>query len=473
MVMGHIQRKMKKEGNMDLIEPLAENIVNINYNDLPEDIIDITKMCILDSIGTMIAGSDAPGCRNIVEIVKEWGGKEESTIMIYGGKVPAHDAALANAVMARALDFDDGVDKGMHMSSSLIPTAFAAGEKIGGINGKEFLTAIALGTDIAVRISKATLDYHGFDPTLTCGIFGTTACAAKILGFNKEKMKNALGIAFNESSGSFQSNIDGALSVRLNQGFAACEGIMSAIFADRGITGVKNVLNGIYGYFHLISNDKSNLIYVKEDLGKKFYGTETLFKRWPSCGGTLTAADATLELKEEYNIDPDEVDNVIVRVGEYCYNICGGHEFRIGENPVVDAQFSHQYVVANILLRGKPNLKHFTDEYIKDPNILKLIKKIKPVVDSERDSQEKLLETDIEITLKDGRVLTKRIDVMRGHPQKPLTMDDIIDKFKDNILFARDKGVNLKNNSEDRIINIISDIENVKDIREIIPLLIF
>ena len=458
---------------MDLISLLAENVIGITYDDLPRECVDVTKMSILDSIGTMIAGADAAGCKNIVDIVKEWGGKEEATIMIYGGRVPAHNAALANAVMARALDFDDAIDKGMHLGASLVPTEFAVGEKIGGISGKDFLTAIALATDTAARICKSTLDNHGFDTTLACGIFGTTTCGAKLFGLDLTKMKNAFGIAFNEASGSFQSNIDGALSVRLNQGLAACEGIMSAIFADKGITGVTNVFDGIYGYYHLFSNDKSDLNFLTEELGKKFYGTETIFKRWPSCGGTLTAADASIDLKEEHNIDPDEVEKVIITVGEGCYNLCGGHEFKIGDNPVVDAQFSHQYVVANILLRGRPKLRHFTNEYIKDSRILNLTKKIKPVVDKERDLRGNLFETDVEITLKDGTVLTNKTDLMKGHPQKPASTADIIEKFKDNLSFSRENGIPLRPDSEKQIIDAVMDIEKIKDIKEIVSFLLF
>ncbi|MDY6861712.1 MAG: MmgE/PrpD family protein [Thermodesulfobacteriota bacterium] len=455
---------------MDLIKTLITNVVDSGFNDLPHDVITITKMGILDAIGALIAGANAQGCKEIVDIVKEWGGKEESTVMIYGGKIPAHNAALANAVMARALEIDDAIDKGMHMSSSLVPVGFAIGEKAGGISGKDFLTAIALGTDIAARISKATLDYHGFDPTLACGIFGTTACASKLLGLDKVKMENAMGLAFNESSGSFQSNIDGTLSVRLNQGLAACEGIMSAIFADRGITGVKNVLNGPFGYFHLFSNDQKNLHYLEEDLGKKFYGIYTIFKRWPSCGGTLPAVDATLELKEQYNITPDDIEHITVRISEFCYSVC--KDFKPEENPAVDAQFSHRYVIANVLLRGRPKIEHFTDEYIKDKEIRKLIDKIEPEEDITRDCNTRLLETDVEMKLKDGRLLTKKLNVMKGHPENPVTEDEIVAKFRDTLYFAKSKGIGW-NKDPEKIIDAVKNIEDIDDIREIVSLLTF
>lgn len=441
----------------DIFKELASHIVNTKYSDIPQSTLTITKMCIIDTLGTLIAGSAAEGCVTLVDLVKEWGGKEESTIMLHGGKVPAHSAAMVNSVMARALDFDDGEENGMHPSASLVPTALAISEKLGGLNGRELLTAIVLGADVAGRINFATLDYHGFDPTLTCNIFGTVTVAGKLLGLDENQMWNALGLAFNECSGTFQSNIDGALAVRLNQGLASYEGIMSAIFAQRGITGVKNIGQGTYSYFHLYSNDKANLEHLTVDLGKNFYGEKSIFKRWPSCGGTLIATDLMVELVEEESLEPEDVESIFVTVGRFFYNLVG-KDFKIGPNPQVDAQFSLQYTISNALLRKKPKIEHFSVDNILDKKILELVNKVKVVLDPQVcPAGSDYRKTTLEVYLKDGRKISKTGLISKGHPDNPLNMQNIILKYQDNARFAQ----KLPLEKTEQIITLVTNLENV------------
>ncbi|MCL5405421.1 MAG: MmgE/PrpD family protein [Deltaproteobacteria bacterium] len=453
----------------DIFKTLASHIVRTSYDNIPAIYLKTTKMNILDSIGTMIAGFCAAGCQPIVELVKEWGGKPESTVMMYGGKLPAHSAALANAVMARALDFDDAEENGMHPSAALMPVAFAVAESLGGVSGKAFLTAVTLGADVAGRINFATLDYHGFDPTLTCIIFGTTTVAGKLLGLNEEQMWSALGLAFNECSGTFQSNIDGVLSVRLNQGLAACEGIMCAQFAKRGITGVRNIEQGVYGYFHLYSNDKADRELLTKDLGDFYYGAKTIFKRWPSCGATLTASDIMVELVEE-GLNPEDVEDISVTVGQFTYNLVG-HPFKVGPNPPVDAQFSLQYTVANALLQKTPKLIHFTNEYILDDEVQNLIKKVNIILDPMISVAGKdYLKTTIDVNLTNGKKLSRTELVFKGYPDNPIFMDDVIMKYRDNISFPPKR---LPSEKTERIIGLVNALESVENTNEFIPLIQF
>ena len=453
----------------DIFKSLASHIVKTNYEDIPAKFINITKMNILDSMGTLIAGFSSAGCQTIVEMVKEWGGKAESTILMYGGKAPAHSAALANAVMSRALDFDDAEENGMHPSAALMPEAMAVSESLGGVSGKELLTAVALGADVAGRINYATLDYHGFDPTLSCLMFGTTTVAGKLLGLNEEQMWNALGFALNECSGTFQSNIDGVLSVRLNQGLVASEGIMCAQFAKRGLTGVKNIGQGVYGYFHLYSNDKGDLELLTRDLGKVFYGQQTIFKRWPSCGATLAATDVTVDFVEK-GLKPEDVEDITVTVGKFTYNLVG-HPFKIGPNPPVDAQFSIQYAISNALLRKKPTLTHFNaKECILDDKVQELIKKVKVVLDDRiSPAGGDYLKTTLDVKMKDGKVLTGSMIRAKGFPENPVSMEDVVMKYRDNVQFAQKKLPSVKT---DKIIELVNGLENVRSTNDFIPLIL-
>lgn len=205
---------------MEAEKKLAHYVTDTKYDDLPGEPVDIIRNVILTVLGTTLAGAAADGCRALVTQIQEWGGKEEATILVHGGKVPAYNAALANSVMARALNFCDAMSPGIHIGSSSVPTALATAELMGGCGGEEFLTALVLGTEIAARINSVS-DYDGFDPTGVCGIFAATAVAGRILRLNSQQMLNALALAFNRAGGSFQSNIDGSLAVRVIQGFVS------------------------------------------------------------------------------------------------------------------------------------------------------------------------------------------------------------------------------------------------------------
>ena len=188
---------------MDIVSVLADHITRATYETCPTDALAMSKLSILDTLGTAIAGHSAAGCAPVVKVVREWGGRPEATVWFDGTRVIAPHAALANAVMSRALDYDDALTKGVHLSSALLPATLALAEARGGVSGRELLATFAVATDVVARINAATLDYHGFDPTLTCGIFGVAAAAARLRGLTAAQTIDGLGIALNEASGTF------------------------------------------------------------------------------------------------------------------------------------------------------------------------------------------------------------------------------------------------------------------------------
>jgi 2-methylcitrate dehydratase PrpD len=149
---------------MELEKKIVEYILNARLEDFPRQDLDIARSMILTNIGTIVAGASAEGCKKLADLVKDWGGKEEATILIHGGKVPAHHAVLANSNMARALDIDDAMIPGMHVGASSVPTALAAAELAGGCTGEEFLASISIGQDVVARINLSTT-YEGSEPT--------------------------------------------------------------------------------------------------------------------------------------------------------------------------------------------------------------------------------------------------------------------------------------------------------------------
>jgi 2-methylcitrate dehydratase PrpD len=454
---------------METEKRLAEYVSDTKFEDLPQEPVDIIKNVILTVLGTTIAGATAEGCEALVNQVKEWGGKKEATILIHGGKVPAYNAALVNATMARALDFCDAMMPGMHVGSSSIPTALATAELVGGCSGKEFLTALVLGTEIAARINSVSI-YDGFDPTGICSIFATAAIAGRILRLNSKQMLDTLALAFNKAAGSFQCNIDGALAVRVIQGFVSQGGIICAQLAQKGITGPKNFLEGTYGYFHLYAKDKYDLQSVTKKLGERFEMDKTLFKKYPSCGCTLGSTDAILDLIEEKDLTPEEIADIDIKVPPYSYKLVGA-QFEVGDNPKVNAQFNIQYCVANALFRKSSKLHHFDESYIRDPKIMDMTKKIHISPEPSLDDPERpgfSLAAHMKVTTKKGNVYHKAVDIPRGLPGNPMTKEEHVERFRDCLNYA-DKPLPKVNG--EKIISMVDRLEESKDVRSLIPLL--
>jgi 2-methylcitrate dehydratase PrpD len=452
---------------MDITERVVKNVIQTHYDDLPEAAIKVTKLAILDTIGCIIAGSTAPGCLSIREQVLEWGGKQESTVAMYGDRVPCPNAAFVNSTMARALDFDTTWARGIHMSAASIPTALAVAEMRQGVSGKDLLTAIVAGEDLAIRIHLATSGYDGFEPTGVCGILGLAAIAGKILGLDEREMLDALAIAFNRAAGSYQPNVDGALMVRVQEGLASRSGIESALLAKRGISGGEDTLEGIYGFFHLYSNDTYDMNMLTANLGKEFLGAvETMFKKYPACGGTGSAIDATLQLVAETNVRPEDVHEITVDSGQFFHSFLG-NSFKPGTNPQGAAQFSYQYTVANALVRRRFSVEDITPEMIDDPEVLRIAEKVHPRVND--DFAKESGTTIVRILTKGGVEYSKRVDYRKGSKQDPLSREEIVEKF----LYCADPAkARLPVGAPREIIRIIDELERVNDLQELIRLIV-
>jgi len=457
---------------MDASILLAQNIVRSHYDDIPVEVPEAIKKDILDTLGVAIAGSSAPGGREIMELILEWGGKEESTVIMLGHRVPSPYAALVNGTMAHALDFDDAHEKYvLHAGVTVIPAAFAVAERVGQVSGKEFITALSLGIDVICRLGAASIRNPsdlGHMYTSLYGVFGATAAAGKILGLDEQEMVNAFGIAYSQASGNFQCIVDGALTKRMQAGFASSSGVTSALLASKGLTGAKNSFEGLKGLFQVYHRGEYDPQPLTFDLGKNLGVTGLSFKPYPCCRNCHPFIDATLALAEEHNINPDNIDEILVRCGEVARILCEPLLQRQQPRVVVDAQFSIPWVVATALVKRKVTLEDFTPEAILNPSIKRITSKITAEVDPQMDSRG-TTSAFVQIRMKDSRaVCSRREDLAKGNPEKPMSFDEICDKFR-NCTHYGVKTMSVKKAS--RVINMIRDLEKVNDVSQIIRLL--
>ncbi|MFC1967617.1 MmgE/PrpD family protein [Chloroflexota bacterium] len=456
---------------------LAQNVIKTRFEDLPPEAIEATKNDILDTLGVGIAGTTAAAAKEVLELGREWGGKPESTIVSFGDKMPSYMAAFINGTMAHGLDFDDNHDKAtLHVGPAVVSAAMAIAERVGNIDGKTFSTAVALGADLIIRMGLATkrpLHEGGFMFTPLYGYFGAAAASGKILGLDQGQMVNAFGIAYAQAAGNMQVNVDNehALTKRLSVGFASKGGVMSALLAQKGLTGAQHSMEGRFGLFNLYQRGEYDRSILLKDLGKVFEIASISFKPYSCCRQIHAFADAARQLKRDYEINPDNIQSITVYINETAGKaLCEPLDLRRAPQEEVFAQFSLPYNVGVALARGKVVINDFTIEAMKDPDVLAITRKITPKVDPALSNRKNLSpETAVEILMKDGTVLKSKSTVTpKGHPDNPMSWAELGEKFMDCVSHSAEP---LSKGNVEKAIDLCAHLENVSDVSQIVRLL--
>ena len=443
---------------------LAEFIHKTKFSDLDEITKKTVKREMIAFYGALIAGSGTAAA-GAADFVSDMGGKPEATVLIKGGKIPAHQAAFANAAMGRALDIDDHIGPGAHIGAGAMPAALASAELVGGCTGEEFITAVATGVETSLRLKLLEEDYAGFDPTGVTSPFSASAAASKLLGLDETQIWNALGLVTDRVGASFQHYIDGVLAGPVMQGWVAQSGVESARLTQYKITGTVNFLEGVYSYFHLFGRDKEDISYVTKDLGKEWHLKNLNFKKFPSCGLTQGSTDLILKMMAEHGFKADDVDRVEIHVPPFTFKLVG-HPLKIGDNPRVDAQFNVGYCVANALMRAPVTIAHFDESQIRDQKVIDFVNE-KITVISDTAVERVHYSSDILVWTKDGQKYLDKIDVPPGTPDYPMTDEEHSLRFFDCVEFS---GIEWLKGREERILDFFNTLEEAKDIREMIPL---
>ncbi|MGD0917819.1 MAG: MmgE/PrpD family protein [Thermodesulfobacteriota bacterium] len=455
---------------MDLMETLAKHASQVMFEDLPPQVVSITKRSVLDTLGVMIGGSSIEGCRLLVDYICDWGGREEGTIAVFGRKAPAALAAQANGAMARVLELDDIIDMfPLHPSASIIPTCLAVAERQGTINGKDFITAVVLGHDLVIRLAmsvKMNPMISGRDNLFM--VFALTGSAGKLLGLNEDQLLNAMGIAYSQMVGDVQASMDGVMMTYIQQGTRAKSAIEAALMAQKGITGTQNVLQGQYGFYNAYEPDP-RLEVLTKGLGKKFRGEDLAIKFHSACRLTHQAIDLAQMFRVD-GITADQIDRITVKVAEECYKfVCAPLEKKRTPRTSVDAQFSIPYVTAATFVRGDVFIDEINEQSINDPEILKLAQRITPVLDPERKTDLVLGSVVMEVKTRSGRILLKKTEFPKGNPRNPVTMEECIKKFRKCVSCSLKP---FPQKQLDQIIEVVGNLEQLDNVNQLGMLLV-
>lgn len=452
----------------------VKNFAEVRYEDLPADVVEATKKQVLDFFGVALGGSSEVGVNEIMELAVEWGGAPQSTIMTWGHKLPAPNAAQVNATMAHSLDYDDVHEVAvMHPGVVTLPTALAMAELKGGLSGKEFITAIALGSDLICRLGLATRpgqNIHAFGWHLTTlfGYITAAAVASRVLGMDEEGMINAIGIGYHQSAGNGQCVKDGALTKRMGPGLAVKGGITAALMAQKGITGAKNCLEGKAGLYNVYHGGSYSRDILVGELGTRFEGVNVSIKPYPCCRGVHPSIDAALSLVKEHSIVAEEVGSILISCGEGTYGLLGSPlEVKAKPRNFVDSQFSLPWGVATAVARKRAAIEDFTEVAIHSQDILAVASKITVEIDPNLSRANEMEPIRVRMTMKDGKVYSEQVDLPTGTPKRPLSFADVEQKFLNCIDHAKRRipAANAK-----KLVQLVAGLEEVGDVRELIEL---
>ena len=454
---------------MDAMKALVKHVCRITYKDLPEDIVMVTKKSIIDTLGCIIVGSSMDGCRLLVDYIRDLGGREESTIAVFGGKAPCAMAAQANGAMARAYEIDDVSDTvPLHPSAYIIPACLAVAERQGSVNGKEFITAAALGHDLIIRLAHSiTISpilsgrYNLFE------VFAITGSAGKLMKMNETQLLNAEGIVFSQIGGDLKAMRDGVMTAYIQQGTKSKSAIEAVLMAAKGITGTRDVLEGQHGYYSCYEPDHDTApLYAQ--LGKTFGGAELGIKLHTACRCCHQAIDLAKTARSK-GLSANNIDHIRVKVNDQTYGlVCDPPEQKKKPQTPTDAMFSIPFTVAAAIIKGKVFFDEVSEQAIRDSAILQLAEKVTTILDPERQSELSVGSVVMEIETVSGETVVLSSEFPSGNPKNPATMEDCIQKLK---ICVANSAKPFPPDQVDRIVEVVSNLEQLENVNQLYDLL--
>jgi 2-methylcitrate dehydratase PrpD len=404
-------------------QQLAGRFSGLTFNDIDAGSRTAVKKLLMDYLGVALAGSQSESGRVARRFAKEHGAKPQARLIGDAARVDITAAAFANAISSHSIELDDiDVLALFHFSPPVFSAALAAAE-YAEANGKQLLTALAAGCEMMERASKATnpsLRNRGYHTTPTCGVFGATVAAGKLLRLSKDKLVSAFGLAGAQASGLMEM-YGPSMQKRFNPGPTARNGVTAARMAQLGFTGADTIFEGERGFLRAFS-DETHPEELTQDLESPY---ELLIEFKPySCARPIhNAIDCALEVRKEDGFDVAEVEAIrFERHPDWA-------RYHQNKSPRTyhEAQVSLPFSVAVALIEGKALLKQYSDRNLRNAQVKRLREM---VTISEDPTLPRGVSCRMTVTMRGGRTLTSQIDYPKGSIENPMSEDELHGKFE-------------------------------------------
>jgi 2-methylcitrate dehydratase PrpD len=414
---------------------LARFAIETKFGDIPAEIVERVKLSFVDGLGVCLHGSTLPWTRKVYEIVREEGGKPLASLLGSGIRTSLTNAVLVNSTAGHAFEMDDiHKESIVHPNSLAVPVVLALAEADPSITGRDIATALTLGYEVGLRIGNAatmSLFLNGFHPQGTSGAFVAAATAGRLLRLDADEMQNALGIAGSMGAGLMAAQ-EGAMVKRLHAGRAAQGGLMAALLAKRGFTGISDVVEAGYGGFLSSFSRTPNLQRLMEGLGEDWEAGKVGFKMYPNVTSIHAALDALRSILIEQGLSASNVREISVGCGHMTF-VHTAWQYRPAG--VTAAQMNMYYGLSVMALKKDVSASDYTEAAIADPEILGFIPRIQVSEDRELEGRGPAYRhaARISVLTTDGRTFTREILHRRGSPENPVNREDIERKFNTNV----------------------------------------
>lgn len=452
---------------------LVDYTIGTSYDKIPKEVVDISKVYILDSIGCALGGSISALGQATINPFKAMGGTPEATLIGGGMKVPCIQASFVNGTTANALDFDDTLLGIGHPGSSAIPAALAFGEAR-QISGKDILNAIVTAYDVGNRIGIAIQpSYDRLQNVWGVGTwqtFSAAVAAAKTMGLGRDKMFNTFGVAGataplpNTQKWGWESDERPIHWVKEPTGWPSWTGATAAILAESGFVGNRFILDGDNGFWIMAGSDQCNFHKMTENLGKKYEIAENIaIKPYSCCRWEHAALDGIKQIKLEKNVRHEDVEEILIESFAWVKT----HE-QYDPDGLVDAQFCMPYSATMTMMGVSPGPEWYTEENLTSDKISRFSRKVKVEIDKELDK--KYFEKDqisarVYITTRSGEQFEKYIEVPTGDPRNRLSTKEVEYKFRHQASFV------LADSEISKVIEMVYDFEKLQTIEPLMTAL--
>lgn len=437
---------------------LAAFVASTDYANLPPTVIDRMKVYVLDVLAAGCVGARLPWADIVYEMVRDEGGRPESTVFGHSGRVSSLQAALLNGVMIGGFE-SEHIGHVSHPAGTVSPAALAVAER-DHASGADFLLAMALGYEVVCRIgdgqTAAVEIQRGFHNPAVNGAFSAAAAAGKLLGFSDIKLARAFGIAGSHCGGLTEYAWDGSMTKRLHLGLASRGGLQSAILAAKGFTGPMTIIEGRYGYLHAFSPAPKPEM-ILDGLGAEWRLETLTVKAYPCHVSCQEIVAAVQQLKRDHAVDPRDIKAVRVRAGRPL------EERYLNTSPTsaMGAQYSVPFSMAVAFHRDLDDPLQYDDSVLGDPHIGALAGKFTWELDPTADGPSSAR---LEVTTA-TQTLAVKLGAFRGSLANPATFDDVTQKFRRYSRHVLTEG------DQDRIVSLVRRLETVEDVSGITDLL--
>lgn len=446
---------------------LAAYACRLRFDAIPPEVVGKAKSCVLDAVGCMLFGSTLPWTRIVADTVREEGGAERATLIGMRDRTSVSQAVLVNATAGHAFELDDAHTRAsMHAGSVTVATALALSESSGEVSGRDFLTAVIAGYEVGLRIGSAgagNVFKRGFHSAAVCGVFAAAATAARLLHLDEDKTQHAFGIA-GSLAGGLMAAQEGAMVKRMHAGHAARNGVLGALLARRGFTGIVDVLEAPFGGFFSAMTAKHDAAALTAGLGSQWETLAVGFKPYATAGAIHAALMLLERIMHDAGLAADDIERVEVECTTYCQDHVAWPYVPQG---VASAQINMYYALSVMALDRAAMIEQFSEARLNDPRILAFIPRIRIAANCEFDALGNAYRyaTRLRVITITGATHERETRYRPGSPDSPLPDDQLRAKFE---LLA---GYVLPSASVEQIDSTVATLGRCESMRELVALL--